>query len=211
MSQRPYSEREEALHTLAHGIGLIGALAATPFLVAVAAGDRWRVISATVFGLSAALVFATSVLYHSARRPELRLRLRLLDHAAIFLLIAGSYTPFAIGVTRSAAGWTIFAAIWTTALLGIVAKVLLGFRFPYLSTALYLAMGWLGATSTKGLFGSLGSEIFAWVLAGGLSYTIGVPFYLWKSRAYTHTLWHLFVLGGVACHFVAVYLLLRDT
>lgn len=202
----PYSPREEVAHWLTHGVGIVASLVAIPILAFAAAtgGDAWRLTSGVIFGVSALLLFSTSVIYHAVRAPRAKARLRLLDHSAIYLLIAGSYTPFTLGVMRGAWGWTLFGIVWGLAAVGILAKTALGVRFHLASTLLYLGMGWVGVVAARPLMQSLNGYELAWLLAGGLAYTAGVPFYLWKSRRYTHTAWHVFVLAGVACHFVAV-------
>lgn len=200
----PYSRPEELAHSLTAGLGIVACAVAIPWLAWVSLGDPWRFTTALVFGLSALAMFVTSVLYHAASRPDLKLRLRTLDHSAIYLLIAGTYTPFALVAMERPWGWTLFGAAWTLALFGIVAKTTIGFRFPKLSLALYLGMGWMAVVAIKPLVSSLSGAELAWLGAGGLSYTAGVPFYAWKTRRYTHAIWHLFVLAGVACHFVAV-------
>jgi hemolysin III len=157
-----------------------------------------------VFAVTALLLFTTSVLYHVAEEPRLKQRMRTLDHAAIYLLIAGTYTPFTIGAMRGAWGWTLFVAIWVLAVLGVVAKTTVGFRYPRVSTLMYLGMGWAAVVAVRPLSAALTDWQFGWLVAGGLLYTAGVPFYVWKSRRYTHAVWHAFVLAGVGCHFVAV-------
>jgi hemolysin III len=154
--------------------------------------------------VSALLLFTTSVMYHSSTSPRLRPRLRLLDHSAIYVLIAGTYTPFALGVLGGTWGWTLFGLVWGLAAAGIIAKTMLGFRFPAASTLLYLAMGWIGVVVAKPLMATLTQHELTWIVAGGLAYTFGVPFYALKGRPYMHAVWHVFVLAGVACHFVAV-------
>lgn len=206
MADVPYTPREEAAHWLTHAVGVAASLVAIPWLVLAAAGssDRWRLVSGAIFGLSALLLFSTSVAYHATSAPRAKARLRVLDHSAIYLLIAGSYTPFTLGVLRGPWGWSLFGVVWGMALAGIVAKTVLGPRFRVASTLLYLGMGWVGIVAAKPLMHALTSHEIAWIAAGGLVYTAGVPFYLWKSRPYAHAVWHLFVLGGAACHFVAV-------
>jgi hemolysin III len=207
MSASTYTPAEERVHCAIHGVGIVASIAAIAWLVTAAVvheAGAWRTAGALVFGASALLMFTTSVLYHAARSPPLRLRLRLLDHAAIYLLIAGTYTPFALGVLGGAWGWTLFGLVWGLALLGIVAKTTLGFRFHVSSTLLYLALGWIGVIAARPLLASLNPAELTWLAAGGLAYTAGVPFYLWKSRRYAHAVWHGFVLAGVACHFFAV-------
>jgi hemolysin III len=204
----PYSRPEELAHSLTAGLGIIACAIAIPCLVWVSFGDPWRLAAALAFGVSALAMFVTSVFYHHERDLERKSRLRKLDHAAIYLLIAGTYTPLTLALERSW-GVPLFAAIWTLAVLGIVAKSTVGFRYPKISVALYLLMGWLAVVAIKPIFASLSGAEIAWLAAGGLAYTAGVPFYVWKSRRYTHAVWHLFVLGGVACHFAAVLSLVR--
>jgi hemolysin III len=192
----PYTAAEERWHSGTHLLGLIATAASIPWLLWRAAGveSGWRLAGAITFSVAALLMFAASVVYHRSSQPEARQRWRLVDHSMIFLLIAGTYTPFA----------ALLAAVWAIALGGIAAKLVLRFRYPRLSTALYLLLGWVGVAAIKPLWNALDTDTLAWIAAGGLCYTLGVPFYVWKSRRYTHALWHLFVLAGVACHFVAV-------
>jgi hemolysin III len=200
----PYSRPEELAHSLTAGLGIVACAFAIPWLTWVSFDDPWRLGTALVFGISALAMFVTSVIYHWARNPELKLVLRKLDHSAIYLLIAGTYTPFTLVAMERTWGWTLFGVIWTLALIGIVAKNLVGFRYPRLSVAMYVGMGWIAVIAIKPLIDSLSGWELSWILAGGLLYTAGVPFYVWKTRRYMHAVWHLFVLGGVAAHFVAV-------
>ena len=203
---RPYSNGEEIAHSVTAAIGVAAMLVGIPWLIVTAFihGGVAQTFGAAAFGLGALLMFATSTLYHSARRPQLKGMLRKLDHAAIYILIAGTYTPFTIGVLRGSLGWTLFGIVWTLAVLGVVIKMSGGLRLPVLSTLLYVATGWIGIFVFRQLSASLSTAQMAWIVAGGLCYTGGVPFYLWKRQKYSHTVWHLFVLAGVACHFVAV-------
>jgi hemolysin III len=205
----PYSRPEEIAHSLTAGLGIIACAVAIPVLVLVSVPDPWRLVTGLIFGFSALAMFVTSVIYHWASRPELKLVLRKLDHSAIYLLIAGTYTPFALVAIDGAWGWTLFGVTWFLALFGIIAKFTIGFRFPRLSLALYLGMGWMAVVAIKPMMDALTGAQLGWILAGGLLYTAGTPFYAWKSRRYTHAVWHLFVLGGVACHFVAVLSVVR--
>jgi hemolysin III len=210
-SAESYSRTEEIAHALTAAIGVAAMLLGIPWLVVKAAenGGAWRVIGAVAFGCGGLMMFATSTLYHAARRPELKAWLRRLDHSAIYLLIAGTYTPFTIGVIRGSLGWTLFGIVWGLALLGVVAKLSGGMlRVPVLSTLLYVVIGWIGVVAFKQLWYNLTAVQFGWMVAGGLCYTGGVPFYLWKRRPYAHVVWHVFVLAGVACHFVAIASLL---
>jgi hemolysin III len=205
----PYSRPEELAHSLTAGLGIVACLVAIPVLVLVSVPDPWRLVTGLVFGVSALAMFVTSVVYHWAIRPELKLLLRKLDHSAIYLLIAGTYTPFTLVAMERAWGWTLFGIAWALAILGIVGKFTFGFRFPRMSLALYLGMGWMSMLAIKPMLDGLSSSELAWILAGGVLYTAGTPFYAWKSRRYTHAVWHLFVLGGVTCHFVAVLSVVR--
>jgi hemolysin III len=203
-SRPPYSRTEELAHSLTAGLGIVACAVAIPWLAWASFDDPWRLGTALVFGLSALAMFVTSVIYHWAQDPELKLRLRRLDHSAIYLLIAGTYTPFTLVAMDRAWGWTLFAVAWALAVFGIVAKNTVGFRYPKLSVALYLGMGWIAMIAIKPLIDSLTTWQLTWMLAGGIFYTAGVPFYVWKTRRYTHAVWHLFVLGGVTAHFIAV-------
>jgi hemolysin III len=205
----PYSRPEELAHSLTAGLGLIACVAAIPVLVWVSLPDPWRLGTGLVFGITALAMFLTSVFYHAASDPELKLVLRKLDHSAIYLLIAGTYTPFTLVAMERAWGWTLFGIAWTLAILGVVAKFTFGFRFPRLSLGLYLGMGWMAVIAVKPMIDALTATQLGWIIAGGVLYTAGTPFYAWKSRRYTHAVWHLFVLAGVACHFVAVLSVVR--
>jgi hemolysin III len=205
----PYSRTEELAHSLTAGLGIIACCVAIPVLVFASLPDAWRLVTGLVFGVSALSMFVTSVVYHWASNPELKLVLRKLDHSAIYLLIAGTYTPFALIGIAGAWGWALFGAVWFLAVFGIVAKFTIGFRFPRLSLALYLGMGWMSIIAIKPMLDALTTAQLLWILAGGVFYTAGTPFYAWKSKRYTHAVWHLFVLGGVACHFAAVLSVVR--
>jgi hemolysin III len=189
---------------LTAALGIVACAVAIPWLAWAAAGDAVRLAGAMVFGTTALAMFTTSVIYHWEREPSRKQRLRKLDHSAIYLLIAGTYTPFTLVAMQGAWGWSLFGVVWTLAVLGIVAKTTVGFRYPRLSTLLYLGMGWLIVIAANPLRENLSATEIGWIAAGGLLYTGGVPFYVWKTKRYTHAIWHLFVLGGVACHFIAV-------
>jgi hemolysin III len=206
-----YSIREEFVHSVTHGIGAVASLAAMPLLIVTAAlhGDALRLVGGAAFGVTALLMFGTSTLYHAARGSRAKAVLRTLDHSAIYLLIAGTYTPFAIGVMRGSVGWTLFGIVWTLAVAGILAQVSGRLRIPMLSAALYVAIGWIGMFGIRELAASLTQAQLAWLVAGGVIYTCGVPFYVWKRRRYAHAVWHLFVLAGVGCHFMAVLGVMR--
>ncbi len=189
---------------------LAGAALATAGCVALvvsagAGGDPWKIVGFAIFGAMLVVLYTISALYHSLRgRPKLVLRK--LDHCAIYLLIAGTYTPFTLVSLRGAWGWTLFGIVWGLALLGIVQELWLARGARWLSLALYVSMGWLGLVAVAPLLRALGPDGFSWLAAGGAIYTLGVVFYLYDERwRHAHGIWHLFVLGGSAAHFVAVY------
>lgn len=212
-SAHSYSKGEEIAHSLTAAVGAVAMLVGVPWLVIAASanGGAWRVIGALAFGGGAFMMFATSTLYHASRRPAVKAVLRRLDHSAIYLLIAGTYTPFTVGVVRGSLGWSLFGIVWGLAAFGVIAKMSGSMlRIPLLSTLLYVVIGWIGIVAFRQLWNNLSATQFGWVVAGGLCYTGGVPFYLWKRRPYAHVVWHLFVLGGVACHFVAIFSLISS-
>ena len=203
----PFDLRVELANALTHGLGALASAVAGAVLITLAVlwGDGWQVAGAAVFTGSLVLLYTASTLYHAIPHAAARARLRVLDHAAIYVLIAGTYTPFTLGVLKGAWGWSIAGVVWGLAVLGIVFKTTrLGFRFHKTSVLLYVAMGWLVIVAIEPLMRALDRFELTWLVAGGLCYTGGVAFYVWKSRPYTHAVWHLFVLAGVACHFVAV-------
>jgi len=202
------SRAEELANSLTHGAGLVASLVALPILLLSATrgdGDRWRLIGSLVYGVSLVLLYGASTAYHALREGRAKEVLRVLDHSAIYLLIAGTYTPFMLGALRGPWGWTLLAVVWTLAVAGIIGKWTIGFRFPWLSTALYLGMGWLIVIALRPLAANVPTAGLVWLLAGGLCYTGGVVFYARDQRIrFGHAWWHLCVLGGSACHYVAV-------
>jgi hemolysin III len=197
---------EEIANSISHGVGLIAALIATPFLIAHAVRDGGpaTIVGACVFAATLILLYLTSTLYHALPRGDTKHLFRLIEHAAIFLLIAGTYTPFTLGVLRGPWGWTLFGLIWAMALSGITLKIVGGVRYPNLSTLLYLAMGWLVLIAVRPLYLRMPHAGFLWIVYGGIAYTAGVAFYSANWR-YSHFVWHLFVLAGTTFHFLAVF------
>lgn len=197
---------EELANTLTHGFGLLLSLAGLIFLIVVASsnGGFWYLFSAALYGASLIALYAASTLYHGATDPQRKRWLRLADHCCIYLLIAGSYTPFTLIVLRNGIGTRLFIFIWAFAVLGIATKLAFGTRFPALSVVSFLLMGWVGILAVKPLLAALGSAPVALVVGGGLAYSAGVIFYGWTSLRHHHAIWHLFVLLGSACHFLAV-------
>lgn len=203
---RALSLGEEIANSVTHGAGLVAFAIGLPILVATAAerGDAMQVLGCSVFATCLVLLYAASTIYHALPPSRAKRIFRVADHIAIYLVIAGSYTPFLLGVLRGPFGWTLCAVVWGLAALGILHKLLLGMRFPHLSTAFYLAMGWLAVVAIGPITNHVPSGGLAWIATGGLLYTAGVVFYAWERLRYGHMVWHLFVLAGSACHFVAV-------
>jgi hemolysin III len=203
---RTQSRREEIANSVSHGIGLLAAVASAPFLVlsAVRHGGAGRIVGASVFAAATVLLYLTSTLYHALPRNRAKRVFQVLDHAAIFLMIAGTYTPFTLGVLRGTWGWTLFGLVWSLALAGVVLTAVGGVRYPKLTTGLYLAMGWLILVAIKPLWLRMPSEGLLWLSVGGIAYTVGVMFYAAKRVRYSHFIWHLFVIAGTACHFITV-------
>ena len=204
--ERTQSPGEEIANSVSHGVALLAAAAAAPVLVlsAVRQGGAARIAGASVFAATMVLLYLTSTLYHALPRNHAKQVFQVLDRAAIFLMIAGTYTPFTLGVLRGAWGWTLFGLVWGLALAGIVLTAAGGVRYPKLSTGLYLAMGWLILVAVKPLWLRVPSWGLFWLSAGGIAYTVGVVFYAAKRVCYSHFVWHLFVITGTACHFIAV-------
>ncbi len=204
---RPQSRREELANALTHGSGLAASLVGLPLLVWVASvqGDVRQIVACSIFATTLVILYAASTIYHALPTSRAKRVLRVIDHVAIYLLIAGSYTPFTLGVLRGAWGWTLFGLVWALAALGVLHKTLLGFRFPRLSTLMYLGMGWLAVVAIGPLARALPPAGLAWLLAGGLCYTVGVGLYARDHLPYRHTLWHLFVVAGSGCHYAAVF------
>jgi len=197
--------RVEFANSLTHGLGTALAIAALVLMVVFAAlnGTARHVVGASLFGTCLVVLYAMSTLYHAFRGPRVKRVFHILDHAAIFLLIAGTYTPFCL-VMGGGWGWSLFGTVWGLAALGITFKAVFGPRLKWLSTAIYVAMGWLIVLALGPLVRSLPMGGVVSLFAGGVFYTVGVAFYVWKKLAYHHAIWHLFVLLGSACHVVSV-------
>jgi hemolysin III len=198
--------REELASALTHGLGATAALAGGAVLITLAVlyGDGWQLAAAIVFGVCLLLLYLASTLYHAIQHPVAKARLKVFDHCAIYLLIAGTYTPFTLIGLRGPTGWWLFAAIWALALAGVVFKLFFTGRFKLLSTLIYVAMGWLVILAIKPVLAALDDWTFGWLLAGGVFYTLGTVFYHRPGLRYSHAIWHLFVLAGSVCHYVAV-------
>ncbi|HET7872265.1 MAG TPA: hemolysin III family protein [Terriglobales bacterium] len=197
---------DEFLNTLTHGIGVALSLAGLAVLVVLASlhHDARQIVSYSVYGVTLVLLYGISTAYHGVRVPKAKHLLRLLDHVAIYLLIAGTYTPFALISLRGAWGWSLLAIIWALAASGVVFKVFFIGRFPRASVVFYLGMGWLALVAIRQLFMHLPAMGLVLVFAGGLCYTMGVLFFAFDYKRFHHAIWHLFVLAGSICHFFAV-------
>ncbi len=203
-----YSLAEEIASSITHGLGVALSITALVILttLAVRSGDAWRVVSFSIYGSTLIMMYLSSVLYHSFQAPEIKRILRYLDHSAIYLLIAGTYTPFTLISLRGTWGWTLFGLIWGLAAFGMFMTVLGVGRSRILASLIYIGMGWLVVVAIKPLLEAIPPGGIAWLVAGGLFYTLGVIFYVWKKLPFNHAIWHLFVLSGSVCHFFAILL-----
>jgi hemolysin III len=201
-----YTAAEEVANSVTHGIGIVLSIAGLAVLTAFAAmhGDAWHVVACSIFGAALILNYTASTLYHSIRIERFKGALRALDHSAIFLLIAGTYTPFMLVNLRGPWGWSLLAGVWTIAVLGISLRLLLKGRLHGLVVGLYIAMGWAVVVAVQPMLRHVATGGLILLAAGGLAYTVGVIFYKWKSLPYHHAIWHVFVLAGSALHFFAV-------
>jgi hemolysin III len=206
MSKRVQSQGEEIANSVSHGVALVAAVVSVPFLVVSArqqSADSF--VGTMVFAATMVLLYLTSTLYHAIPTGRTKRVFLKLDHGAIFLFIAGTYTPFALGAMSGAWGWSLFGVVWLLAAIGITLKALDRLSHPWLSTGLYLAMGWLVVVAAVPLMERVPLTGVIWLVAGGLAYTVGVIFFVFDSRIrYSHAVWHGFVAMGTACHFVAV-------
>ncbi|MCK4577267.1 MAG: hemolysin III family protein [Candidatus Marinimicrobia bacterium] len=205
-SKKPYSIGEEIANSLSHGIGAALGIAGLVILVVFAAlqGDPWRVVGFAIYGTTLVILFTASTLYHGIQHTGAKSILQRIDHASIYLLIAGTYTPILLVSMRGAWGWSLFGVIWGIAAVGTGYETFSARRRGKLSVIVYLLMGWLCVIALRQMLVSVSSGGLAWLAAGGLLYTAGVIFYIWHKLPYNHAIWHLFVLGGSVCHFFAM-------
>jgi len=204
---------EELANSLTHGLGL--ALSVAGFVVllilAILHGSALRIVSCSVYGFTLVLLYTASTLYHSVRPGSLKNALQVLDHSSIYLLIAGTYTPFMLVVLRGPWGWTLFGLVWGLSLLGILFKIFFARHFKTVSTGLYVVIGWLVVIAIKPLLADVPLHGLLWIMAGGLFYTLGSVFYAWRKLPYNHAIWHMFVLGGSVCHYFAIFFYVLPT
>jgi hemolysin III len=207
-NMRQQSSREEVANTISHAVAVLLAVAAVPFLVvaAVNSGSVSAVVGVSVFSFTMVLLYVTSSVYHALPENRAKRLFQVLDHSAIYLLIAGTYTPFTLGVLRGTLGWVLFGVVWGMALLGILLKSVGSLRNAKLSVVLYVSMGWLAVIAIKPLWTEMSRWAFLWLVLGGLAYTGGVAFYAAHKVRYAHFIWHLFVMAGTASHVTALML-----
>jgi hemolysin III len=203
---RPQTLREEVANSVSAGVGLLAVMAGIPLLVrtVIQRGDTWSLVGTVIFALAMVSLYLASTIYHAVPPGEIKELFHLLDHSAIYVLIAGTYTPFALGALRGVWGWTLFGVVWSLAVLGICFKVFGGLKFQRLSLLTYLGMGWMALAAIRLFWLHVQFAGLLWILAGGVAYTCGVFFYVAKRLPYSHFVWHLFVIAGTACHFWAV-------
>ena len=199
---------EEVASGITHAVGGLLAIAALTLLVVFAAGggDARRVTCVSIYGATLVFMYTASALYHFARRPRAKRALRIVDHASIYTLIAGTYTPVTLVTLGGGWGWSLFGVVWGLALAGVTLKLFFTGRYAGLSTALYVGMGWIIVVALKPLLAVIPPAGFAWLIAGGVAYTAGVAFFVWDRLPFNHAVWHLFVIAGSVCHFFAVLL-----
>jgi hemolysin III len=210
MEENFYTKGEEIANAVTHGIGAALAIAALVLLIvfSVMKGTVWHVVSFSIFGATLVILYLESTLYHSLTNKKVKRLFRKFDHMSIYLLIAGSYTPFCLTILRGALGWIMFGIVWGSTVVGIILKAFLTGKKDKLSTILYIVMGWLIVIAIKSMYLSMTFSGFLFLVIGGLLYTVGALFYSWDKLKYNHGVWHLFVIGGSVCHFFSVMSLL---
>jgi hemolysin III len=209
LAPRPYSAGEEIAHVATHGAGAVASGAGLAILLVYSAwfGDAWHVASSAIFGATMILLYTASTIYHAVPSPRARHVAKILDHASIYLLIAGTYTPFTLLALRGSWGWALLAAVWSLALVGVGLEAFWVYRPRWISAVIYLAMGWMVLLAGRSLVAALPPGALPLLVAGGLLYSLGTIFYVMKRVRYAHAVWHGFVLGGSTCHYLAVVLL----
>ncbi|MDH3482132.1 MAG: hemolysin III family protein [Gammaproteobacteria bacterium] len=201
-----YSVLEEVLHAITHGVGVLLSILGLSWMLylSITAADPWRIVASSIYGASLIMLFLASTIYHGMYASRHRELFKLLDHCAIYLLIAGTYTPFLLVAMRTNTGWWLFGTVWALATAGIIKKLWFRHRFPRIALASYLAMGWLIVVAAPQMADAIGANGMAWLLAGGLCYSVGAVIYAMDDIPFNHAVWHVLVLGGGACHFLGV-------
>ena len=204
---KDYSAAEEKINIASHALGFVLSLVALVLLVVRASlyGNAWHIVSFSIFGASLVTLYAASMIYHSAKNPVIRNRLRIVDHATIYILIAGTYTPFTLVTLGGVTGWVIFGVSWGMALVGIILKIFFTGKHDLLSTLMYVFMGWIIVFAIEPLIHNLSSQGLFWLVTGGVAYTLGAVLYSIKKIKFNHAIFHVFVLIGSASHFISVY------
>ena len=204
---REQTTSEEIINSITHGIGAFVAVSAATVLITLASlqGDPWKIVGVSIYGACLFLLYLASTLYHGVQHPKAKLLLNIFDHCSIYLLIAGTYTPFLLVNMRGTIGWTLFGVIWGLALLGICFKILMHQRFETAHLINYLIMGWLIVFAFNEFIAQSSSLGFSMIVAGGISYSVGVIFFILDRYSFLHAIWHLFVMGGSTCHCIAVF------
>lgn len=202
-----YSSKEEAWNVATHGFGFLLSIIALAFMVVNASlnGDVWDIVSAVIYGSSLVVLYFASTLFHRSRQPATRARFKVFDHASIYFLIAGSYTPFLLIILRGSWGWSLFGVVWGLSIAGIILKLFFTGRYKVLSTISYVLLGWVIVVAIKPLIENLDPAGLWWLVAGGLFYSIGALLYLLKKLPFNHAIFHVFVLAGSFCQFVTIY------
>lgn len=202
-----YSSKEELLNVITHGAGILFSITALILMLVFAGknGSVWQIVSASIYGSTMVILYLASTLFHAAKNPRVKHKLNIFDHASIYLLIAGTYTPFLLVTLRGPWGWSLFGVIWGLAIIGIILKLFFIYKYRVLSTIAYVLMGWAIIIAVKPLTEKLETEGLWLLLSGGFSYSIGAVLYLWKKLPYNHAIFHVFVLGGTVTHWAAVF------
>ena len=198
---------DELANTLTHGFGLLCSLIAFALLltVAIVRGGKWQILGCAIYGATLVCLYAASTLYHGVSSPRAKRVLLVFDHSAIYLLIAGTYTPFLLVNLHGSWGWSLLAVLWSIAVLGVLFKLWFADRFPILSVSAYVAMGWLGVIASRQIYTHVPITGLVWIVLGGLAYSIGVVFYACKRIPHHHVIWHLLVMTGSTCHYIAIF------
>ncbi len=202
-----YPPIEEKINIATHGFGFLLSIAAVTLMVVFASikGNAWHIVSSAIYGSSLVILYLASTLFHSAKKQEIRNRLNVFDHASIYVLIAGTYTPFLLVTLNGPWGWSLFGVVWGIAIAGVILKIFFTGQKQVLSTIGYVLMGWVIVIAIKPLINNIETAGLWWLIAGGITYTAGAVFYLFKKVPFNHAIFHVFVLGGSVCHFVAVF------
>ena len=206
--EQTYNKAEEIANAITHGLGIAFGITVLVLLVVFSSlrGEVWKIVSFSIYGATLIILYTASTLYHSFRSPKVKCIFRIIDHVSIYLLIAGTYTPFTLVNLRGPWGWSLFGTIWGLAIVGIIFKIVFFGKYEILSTIIYLGMGWIAIVAIKPMIAIFPTMGLWWIVIGGLFYSLGVIFFVWEKLPFNHAIWHLFVLGGSVSHFIAMIL-----